>query len=145
MKPLWQTTGRLGNQLFQFATLFAHSKNIGTDYYFQDEKWFKEYASDLRRMLKDGIDFVDKVSIHVRLGDYINNDFYVNLSKTLYYEKAMALFPNQTFLVFSDNIPYCKTLPVFAGCEFSEGRNEIDDINLMASCKNNIIICSIHH
>lgn len=139
MKPLWQINGRLGNQLFQFSALYAYSKQLGVDFYFQDEKWFKEYGDDLRNMYKEGIDFVDKVSIHVRLGDYMNNAFYVPLLKTTYYEAAMAKFPNEKFIVFSDNIPYCKTLPVFKDCEFSEGRNEIDDLNLMASCKNNII------
>lgn len=139
MKPLWMTTGRLGNQLFEFAALFAFSKQLGVDYYFQDPKYFEEYLPDIKRLLKEGIDFMDRVSIHVRLGDYVNNDFYVSLLKTTYYEKAMALFPEEKFLVFSDNIDYCKTLPVFKDCEFSEGRNEIDDFNLQASCKHNII------
>ena len=50
----------------------------------------------------------------------------------------MAMFPNEKFLVFSDDIDWCKKQPIFKDCEFSEG-TELEDLNLMASCKHNII------
>jgi hypothetical protein len=59
--------------------------------------------------------------------------------ETPYYIDAMAEFPRGDFLVFSDDIEWCKKQPIFDKCEFSEGLNEIDDFNLMASCFGHII------
>ena len=42
MIPLWKLSGRLGNQMFQFAYLYAQERegNI-PDIYLQDEKYFE--------------------------------------------------------------------------------------------------------
>jgi len=72
--------------------------------------------------------------------NYKDNPFYVNLSETDYYEKAIKLFPVDKFLVFSDDVAYCKDKwgqdPRF---EIMEKGDEIEDLNTMASCKSNIL------
>lgn len=136
--------GRLGNQMFQMAFIYAWAKEHGTDIYLQDPKYFEKYANEIKALYGDitwhDIDMIDKVSLHIRRGDYTGNTFYVNLSATDYYEKAMAEFPDRKFLVFSDDIKWCKEY--FDGrdnIEFSEGRGELEDLNLMMKCDGHII------
>lgn len=136
MIPMWKISGRLGNQMFQIAYIYAQMKRGETpDIYLQEPKYFDEYRSDIRRLYGDGIVKKDYVGIHVRRGDYIDNPFYVDLTKTDYYQKAMAMFPDCRFIVFSDDIAWCKANPIFKDCEFSEGKSEVEDMNSMAGCK----------
>ncbi len=142
MIPMHKITGRLGNQMFQFAFLYAYAREHKVDKYFQDPLWFSGYEDELLGEFQiglKGMDKIDMVAIHVRRGDYVNHDFYVDLMKTAYYEDAMALFPYRDFLVFSDDIEWCKQQEIFKNCEFSTGKDEIEDMNLMACCKGHII------
>lgn len=133
-------SGRLGNEMFRHAYLYTQAKEeYIPDIYVQDEIYFKNHKDEIKYLFGQGIGKLDQVSIHVRRGDYVHNPFYVDLFNTTYYEKAMALFPEADFLVFSDDIQWCKQQDIFKDCEFSEGRSEIDDLNLMASCKGHII------
>jgi hypothetical protein len=130
--------GRLGNSLFQYATLIALAEETDSDIYFQDLKWFEKYEDKIREMFNVGIGSIDKVAIHLRCTDYFQLEHqYPNLSKTDYYQKAIEHFPNAEFIIFSDDIPYCKKLPIFQDerFSFSEDKDEIQDFNLMASCK----------
>jgi hypothetical protein len=135
MIPITKITGRLGNQMFQFATLFSKSLDEGTDYYFQDPKYFDKHRLEIKKLFGQGILPIDMVAIHVRRGDYVDNSFYIDLTKTEYYQRAMAEFPNEDFLLFSDDIEWCKKQEIFNDCEFSEYNNEIEAMNLMAGCK----------
>lgn len=127
--------GRLGNRMFQGAFLWAYAKDHETDIYFQDPKWFEGHEDEVRKLYSPGIHpRTDKVAIHVRRGDYVNNPFYVDLTETDYYEKAMAEFPDEQFLVFSDDIDWCREY--FLGDEYEfDNSSEIDALNRMASCK----------
>ncbi len=135
--------GRLGNSMFQYATLIALAKETGENFYFQDIKWFEKHADIVKQFFSNGIGKRDEVSIHVRRGDYLDFEhIYKNLAKTDYYQRAIAEFPDDTkFIVFSDDIEWCKSYPPFQGerFSFSEGRNEVDDLNMMASCHHNIL------
>lgn len=135
MIPIQKLTGRLGNQMFQFAFMYSFSRSYDTDYYFQDPSWFVGYEKELKVLFGQGIVPIDQVAIHVRRGDYVGNPFYVQLWKTDYYENAMKLFPNEKFLVFSDDIEWCKAHFIGSQFEFSEGNDEVTDMNLMAGCK----------
>lgn len=136
MVPYYKIFGRLGNNLFQGAYLYAQAqKGLIPDIYVQDPAYFDEYRDEIRHLYGQGIGSVNKVAIHVRRGDYVNNRFYVDLTQTDYYERAMAQFPDSEFLVFSDDIEWCKGQEIFKDCSFSEGNDEVTDLNLMASCK----------
>jgi hypothetical protein len=140
MVPIEKIGGRLGNQMFRLAYVYAEAR-IGNipDMYVQDPYYFQEYEKEIKALFGQGIEPVDQVAIHVRRGDYVKNPFYVDLTDTDYYEKAMALFPTEKFIVFSDNVEWCKEQPIFKDCDFSEGNDEITDLNLMAGCKHQII------
>lgn len=137
MIPITKLSGRLGNQMFQFAFLYDYAKQHGLDYYFQDQRFFEKSTADIKELYRQGVVPINQVAIHVRRGDYVGNQFYVDLCKTNYYEKAIEMFPNDNFLVFSDDIDFCKSLAVFKGkrFEFAEGNDEVTDLNLMAGCK----------
>ncbi len=148
--------GRLSNRMFIMAAFYAWTMENNIPFFVQNENYFKKYEQDIRKMYGEGITGgVDRVSIHVRRAKnpidpsepaYSQNSFYVDLGHHLhedmsdnYYLRAMSLFPGEKFLVFSDDIPWCKQNPLFKYCEFSEGLSEIEDLNLMANCKHNII------
>lgn len=132
--------GRLGNRLFKEAFIYAQAKDgVIPDIYVQDYKYFQKYENEIKNVFGDGIGFADRVSLQVRRGDYVGNTFYVDLVNTDYYKDAMALFPNDKFLVFSDDIEWCKQQEIFKNCEFNENKSDWEDLNAMASCKSNII------
>src|SRR3990167_5552477 len=142
-------TGRLGNRLFQIAYLYARVKD-GTipDIYLQDPKYFKECEDEIKKLFGEGIGYLSQVGIHVRRGKnpfipsepkYNENPFHFNICDTDYYERAIAMFPREKFLVFSDDPEYC--LGRFKGDNFQimEKGDDILDFNLLASCKDLII------
>ena len=101
MKPIRNYMGGLGNNLFQFAYLRSQVKEGNLpDIYLQDYKYFDKYKQELIDILSIDIVKSDYISLHIRLGDYKKNLFYVNLLDTDYYDKAIAEFPNEKFLVF---------------------------------------------
>lgn len=134
--------------MFQYAFLYSYARDNGLDPYYQDEYFFEEHKEAIKALYSSGIpERSDKIAIHVRRGTnphmpsepaYADNPFYVDLCKTDYYEKAMALFPRQNFLVFSDDIEWCKKQEIFKYCAFYHD-SEIKDMNVMASCKSHII------
>jgi len=141
MIPITKLTGRLGNQMFQFAYLYSKMKDKELpDFYLQDEKYFANHTEDIKRIFGEGTSFMPYGAIHLRRGDYVNNPFYVDLSKTDYYQKAVDMFPGKKWLVFSDDTEFAKEFfPDKEKYEIVEGNDEITDFNLMASCDVNII------
>lgn len=146
----------MGNQMFLIATLYAIARDCNfplvdnsLGYYFQSPEHFVNYESEIKALFGEEIpEKTDMIAIHVRRGgnpinpseaNYTDNPFYVNLSDTPYYRDAMAQFQGADFLVFSDDIEWCKQQTIFNGCEFSTGRTELEDLNLMASCTGHII------
>lgn len=145
-------SGRLGNKMFQLAFLYAYARknklelvDNGLGYYFQDSSYFEEFRQEIMTLFGIGVRLIpDTVAIHVRRGDYVHHPFYIDLSLTDYYEKAMQEFPNARFLVFSDDIGWCKEQKVFEGCDFIDPIDEITDFNTMAGCTGHIIANSTY-
>lgn len=152
MRPIRDYFGGFGNSLFQYAYLYAQVREGKIpDLYVQDFKYFEKYKEEIRAMFQQGIpEKTDMVALHIRKGDYNNNDFYVDLTKTDYYEKALAMFPNEKFLVFcADRQPISDDVSdkewvkerlneMGIDWEFYNGTDEVDDMNAMASCKGHI-------
>lgn len=132
--------GRLGNRMWQGAFLYSYAKENNTDIYFQDPKFFDNYIDEIKELYGQGIGFVPHVGIHIRRGDYVNNPLYTDLSKTDYYEKAIKKFPDQNFLVFSDDTEFARSyFPDENKFQVWEGGDEIEDFNMLASCSSQII------
>ena len=84
----------------------------------------------------------ETVSIHIRRGDYENlSDYHVNLPES-YYLDAMTCFSTDVrFIVFSDDIEWCKqkiNLPN-TDVQFIIGESDWMDLYLMSWCNHNII------
>jgi len=196
--------GRLGNQLFQFASLKGIALNRGHDFcipanfnnneyynnqilenfnlgkvnilstkndilkerffhfdenlfnncpdnvdlygYFQSEKYFKhikniimeDFSFTYQKEYK--LPFEKYISIHVRRTDYVNqpNNYYHY--NELYYEEAINTIGKQNqFVVFSDDIEWCKKQKIFKDCYFFNGKNNIHDLYAMTMAQSNII------
>lgn len=143
--------------------------DMGANVYFvgfwQSYKYFEHCNDEIKELFKlphvEG--YEDYVSIHVRRGDYVQHagSFPPITEKYLY--DAMGMLTAKTdckkFIFFSDDIQWCKDF-VSKGVEFqeadtngilrnyktedftfefSEGRNELQDLSLMASCGHHII------
>lgn len=143
--------GRLGNRMFQMAYILAkEAKKEIPDIYVQDPAYFEEYSHVIKWVYGHGIKRIpNTVAIHVRRGDYVGNSFYVDLTKTDYYEDAIKYVDERnsedlTYLVFSDDIEWCKEYfkqDRFKGYNFvySTEKDPIEDMNLMAGCNTAVI------
>lgn len=145
---------------FEFYEEIFEKNNVYLDGYWQSEKYFWE----VRNSIIDSIHFPvsmgryseyqnqivnsNAVSIHVRRGDYLwNQDMYVDLSATDYYERAIKYICDRVatprFFVFSDDIDWCKRR--FEGVDVpmsyidNTSYAPYDDLQLMSLCQHNII------
>lgn len=124
----------LVNGFFQSEKFFINEK----EHILEDFKPTKEIEIELSKY-----DFSNfkTTSIHVRRGDYLKFPDLHTVQKIEYFKEAIRLTKNKTdkYVIFSDDIDWCKT--VFVGNEFYFVENEKDyvEIYLMSLCDNNII------
>ena len=106
--------------------------------FFQSEKYFKNSRNEILNLFPKK-DKINKISMHVSRGDYVTKKEYHNVLSKDYYLRCMDKFPNERFLIFSDDLQWCQRN--FSGDRFSfyQGLNDLDDLTTMASCKHNII------
>jgi hypothetical protein len=112
--------------------------------YFQNEKYFNFCFNDFMAQLVLPVvsDIPNTCFIHVRRGDYLKPGFaqvhYLDL--TLYYQRAiqhvLSKKPDCKFLVFSDDIAWCKHQDMFKGYDFYDNDNEKESLMTMAACVN---------
>ncbi|SFH53637.1 Glycosyl transferase family 11 [Lachnospiraceae bacterium NLAE-zl-G231] len=113
-----------------------------------DEFKFPSMESELGEKYKNEILFTNSVSIHIRLGDYLDHpDIYGGICTRDYYYRAIEYIKKQIvnahFYVFSNDIIAAKDM--FQGTEFTFIECEnirqqgLRDLELMSLCKHNII------
>ncbi len=132
--------------------------------YWQSHKYFIDNTEIIAKSFESQLkpndyieDFINKISphetvmIHIRRGDYVsllNAQAFHGLLNIDYYENAINYMlsknPNYKFLVFSDEIEFCKKLDIFSNLnvDFIENdveRDEWQDLYLMSYCSNQII------
>lgn len=79
------------------------------------------------------------VSIHARRGDSLKNETLARLS-TDYYRQSARLIDGAIFVVFSDDIPWCRSnLGIDGEVHYVEGEKDYVDLLLMARCDHHII------
>lgn len=150
MKNIHHFSGRMGNEMFRHAYLYAQvRKGFIPDFYLQDPKYFEGFEEEIKQMFGDGIGYLEQVGVHVRRGanptspdepKYSDNSFYANLGDSDYYERAMAMFPNEKFVVFSDDPDWCKEKwKDNPNVQVIDKGDDVEDFNILASCKNLII------
>lgn len=121
--------------------------------YFQSEKFFIDYREQILDLFEPDSETSQYInnkygnilnkktcSLHVRHGDYLHLANYHPPLQVKYYQDAMKYLDEDTlFLVFSDDISWCKS--IFNGDKFVFIENEQDyvDLYLMSLCEHNII------
>ncbi len=138
------------------------SKKKYVNGWWQVPKYFEDFKEEITELYTFDLDLIEReyinkakkieseesVSIHVRLGDYVNNDdlkriYYV--CDEDYYKRAIEnmsnKFPSAKFYIFSDDIDEAKKLEIFSGHTFIENKNvsSWNDMYLMSKCKHSII------
>lgn len=132
------------------------AENIYVDGYFQSEKYFAEYRSELLRQMKpvyeaeekytkmlEEIKICNSVAVHVRHGDFQkdNNPYHYVLSDG-YYRNALELVKNEVmnpeFYWFSDDIEWVKqnfgNEENYHFVNLFSSHADIDEMMLMKSC-----------
>ncbi|PPC79768.1 MAG: hypothetical protein CTY31_02295 [Hyphomicrobium sp.] len=103
---------------------------------FSDRAWLSDCARDGRAW----------AAMHVRRGDYVGDDRFEMRSPEIYYTSAMRRLrnadPDTRFVVFSDNIEWCRRQHWLDGCEFysrSFPSHPAADMATMAQATHNVI------
>jgi hypothetical protein len=135
----------------------ASGKPLKLSGYFQTEKYFEKHKNYILNIIalplkfqetikKKYIDIASHpltVSIHVRRGDYLRLQHVHYIQPIDYYERAIKQFnPKSLFVIFSDDIAWCKTQDVFNSIPnkvYISGEIDYNDLYLMSLCKHNII------
>ncbi len=151
---------RIIEKPFKFYPELLHAKgNVLLDGFWQSEQYF----TDVRTAIREDLEFKDAgrmrdsreriaalrqnrnaaiVAVHVRRGDYViakNSGIFHNLS-TNWFNTAMARFPaNVAFLIFSDDMPWCRATFTGPRINYSNGRDALQDLALMRACDGYII------
>lgn len=121
--------------------------------FFQSEKYFDHVSALIRhyftpsdevtQYLQDKYGAIlekNTCSLHVRRGDYVKLKNYFPPQSIAYYQKAMEKFDSNTlFVIFSDDISWCKENIKGNNLFFVENEKDIIDLLLMSKCKNHII------
>jgi hypothetical protein len=131
--------------------------------YWQSEKYFKDYADDIRQVFKFSHQITGKnlevlsmmrqqpsISVHVRRGDYLsnkNNKIFNCLGVDYYLEGLQILmnrFPGSKIFLFSDDPEWVRTslepfIPDASIINHNFGENSYWDMMLMSSADHHII------
>lgn len=115
--------------------------------FWQSWKYFDHAQDEVRKAFKlphyDG--YENSMSLHIRLGDYVQHSHAFPPITSDYIRLALQHMPHviDRRVVFSDDIAGARSmLGTFfphLSWEYSEGKSELEDMGLMASCKYNII------
>jgi hypothetical protein len=127
-------------------------QDMGISGFFQSEKYFAHCVSEVIHLFafdagrtNEINDYLSKirgvkVGVHVRRGDYRLNPHIHPMCSSGYYRTAMDLFEGDvSFIITSDDIPWCKNHLRGSRCHFPEFQDELDDMLVLASCDHNII------
>lgn len=157
---------------FHFSDLtLDRSKRVDLEGYFQSEKYFIESKTEISKLFSFEINFlntvqekfnslvpsfinggytgdvndvINKVSVHVRRGDYVQlQDSHPPLPVS-YYQNAVDHISTRgfdpVFYIFSDDIQWCKdNLRIPGACVYVEGNSDIEDLCMMSMCDHYII------
>ena len=143
----------------KYHNKFLYDNKGYFEWYFQCEKYFKDYESEIRKdfsfkktLSKKSNDFINSlqwketVSVHVRRGDYLKLSNLYNICWKDYYEKGIKYIKDKikrpTFVFFSDDSEWVREN--FNGenyfyVDWNKWKDSWHDMALMSKCKHNII------
>ncbi|WP_137170451.1 alpha-1,2-fucosyltransferase [Marinomonas sp. FW-1] len=135
---------------------------IYLDGYWQNEKYFNTYRSrivnefqlksnftDAELKYIDDMKRTESVSLHVRRGDYVDNNMFKNSSLSItgldYYYRSIEFFKKKlidpVYYIFSDDLEWCKKEFSFLDNKvfIDTASRDTHELLLISQCKHNII------
>ena len=144
----------LGTYRYESLTYqpIPYQPNFLVDGYYQSEKYFlnnKDKVLDLLKIDDNTLNYLmekypnivnseNTCSIHVRRSDFLKIPFYNKLDMSYYNQAIDEIGRDKEFIVFSDDIAWCKANFTGLNVTFIEGEKDYIDMYLMSLCKNNI-------
>jgi len=123
----------------QSEKYFSHNRSFILDLFAPTVEIGSYIKSKYKNILES-----NSLSIHIRRGDYVNLPDYHPLIGVEYYTEAAnhitSKVPIDSYVIFSDDIEYCKKL--FGDAKeitYIIGEEDYIDLYLMSFCKHNII------
>jgi hypothetical protein len=130
---------------FHYKKIDNKNNNLDLRGYFQSYKYFDDYKYFILDALVPNLNLnpeSDLCGIHVRKGDYINlKDCYQQLDMN-YYNQAIEEIKSDRYIIFSDDIEWCKKNFIGDKFQFSQGREPHEDLAIMAKQCDNMIIAN---
>ena len=141
---------------FRFHPIPAGARNLFG--YYQASKYFSDYRTEIRELFAAPPSIVTavnskygdlitshSVAVHVRRGDYLTGGRPVvhHVTTDLYFERAVAearvCDPAARFVVFSEDVEWCRAQPFFAGATIIDEPDECLTMELMSRFSRYII------
>jgi len=136
-----------------FTPIPKHNNNLFLDGYFQSEKYFKDFKTDIKNIFKLDEKYYGKINkfittlpnqnnltaLHVRRGDYLKFPGIHDMCTLEYYNQAMDIIGDGNFIVVSDDMNWSRNNIKGENIHYSPFTDELDDLLLISSCKNKII------
>lgn len=120
---------------YQSENYFIHNRDKILEYYSIDDV-SRKYIDDKYGDLLNN----KTCSLHIRRGDYLNVSHIHPPCNLNYYNEAVKHIDSDVYLVFSDDIEWCKENLKFSNLiHFVDGNPDYIDMWLMSLCDNNII------
>jgi hypothetical protein len=137
---------------FHYNKIPLSKGNIVLDGYFQSEKYFNNHSEVIRIIFSEDPEtkkYIDNkyshlfeestCSVHIRRTNYLNLQAFHPTQTMCYYNKAIAMTGKKKFIVFSDDIEWCRDNLHADNIHFMEGESDYIDLFLMSRCSNHII------
>jgi hypothetical protein len=139
---------------FHYSPIPEFKRSIKLNGYFQSEKYFKKNRNRILSLYEPTDEIKNKLqvnygdilknktcSIHVRRGDYVHLENYYSQLPLDYYKDAYDIIgEDSTYLIFSDDIEFCKSQFNFIKNKiFIQNLEDYEELYLMSFCDNNII------
>lgn len=147
VSPLWREPS------FAYTPIPANARSLSG--FFQSSRYFADCAEEIHRLFTPSADTVSEkyadlltnsseyAVVHIRRGDYFqgaNTPIHGVLTES-YYQRAMALMTEQRpgirFLVFSDDLPWCRGL--IADALFVDEPDTVRTLQLMSQFEHYIL------
>lgn len=131
-------------------TEIPYQQNLKLGGYYQSEKYLnKEKILKLFKIDQTSKDYIDEkygdilktntCSIHVRRGDYLKFPQNHPVMDMGYYRKGIDHIKADNYLIFSNDLEWCKNMFKGDNVIHIEGNSDYIDLYLMSMCNNNII------
>jgi hypothetical protein len=123
-------------------TKIPYRPNLNLEGYFQSEKYFADSKDVIQSLFTPKMGFgihYNHTAVHVRRGDYLNlRREYVQLDMN-YYATAMQMISSKHYVIFSDDMAWCRANFHGDNIIFYEGGSPARDLAMMANCEHTII------